>query len=324
MQGEKTFRHILVPLDGSRLAESALTTAVWLAKKTAAQLTLVHVIEKDAPSEVHSERHLVTPEEATAYLQEVSRRPALSGLRVETHVHTAEVSDVARSIAEHSAELSPDLIVMCTHGKGGARRLLFGVIAQQVISLGRTPVLMVRPLKEPRVAATEGDFRTILAPIDGDPGHEKGLPMATEIARAFHSRLHLLMVVPKLRDLIGPKAATSFLLPGATRFNLEMESEGARMYLDQRAAELNQKGVQAEYETIRGDPARAIIASAQHTSADLVVMGTHGRAGADAFWAESVAARVVARIQAPLMLVPLGRSDEQDSFPNSGYSGKSR
>ena len=134
-------RHILVPLDGSALAESALTTAGWLARKLDAQVTLVHVIEKNAPSEVHSERHLVTPDEAGVYLDEVSRRPVLSGLRVTTHVHTAEVSDVARSIFEHSAEMAPDLIVMCAHGRGGVRRLLFGAIAQQVITLGKTPVL---------------------------------------------------------------------------------------------------------------------------------------------------------------------------------------
>jgi len=308
--GEKIFRHILVPLDGSRLAESALTNAVGLARKMDAQMTLVHIIEKNAPSGVHNDRHLVTPEEATTYLQEVSHRPALSGLRVETHVHTTEVSDVARSIAEHSAELAPDLIVMCTHGKGGARGLFFGVIAQQVISLGTTPVLMVRPSKEPQVVGTAGDIRTILAPTDGDPGHEKGLPLATQIAIAFHSRVHLLMVVPKLRNLTGLKAATSLLLPGATRFNLETESEGARMYLDQRAADLNRQGVLADYETSRGDPARAITASARRLSADLLVMGTHGRAGADAFWAGSVAARVVAHIQVPLMLVPLGNNDE--------------
>src|SRR5208337_2691872 len=110
---------------------------------------------------------LVTPQEATAYLEELSRLPALSGLHVETHVHTAQIGDVARSIAEHSEELAPDLIVMCTHGKGGARRLLFGDIAQQVISLGRTPVLMVRPSKETQAAPAEGNFRTILAPTDG-------------------------------------------------------------------------------------------------------------------------------------------------------------
>lgn len=311
MPGEKMFHHILVPLDGSRLAESALTTAVWLARKMDAQLTLVHLIEKNAPSGVHNDRHLVTPQEATAYLEELSRLPALSGLRVETHVHTAQIGDVARSIAEHSEELAPDLIVMCTHGKGGARRLLFGDIAQQVISLGKTPVLMVRPSKETQVIGAVRGFRCIIIPITGDPGDEKGLPMATEIAQAFHCRLHLLMVVPKLLNLTGSKAATSLILPGATRLNLEMESEGAKVYLDQRAAELNRQGVLADYESSRGDPARAIIASARRLSADLVVMGTHGRAGADALWAGSVAARVVARMQAPLMLVPLGKRDDQ-------------
>lgn len=300
MEGDKTFRHILVPLDGSRLAESAITTAILFARRFDAQLTLVHIIEKNAPSETHSDKHLSTPEEASVYLQKVSHFPEFSGLNVETHVHTTEVSDVARSIAEHAAELSPDLIVMCAHGKGSARRLLFGAVAQQVISLGMTPVLLVRPGKE------TGDFRTILAPTDGDPDHEKGLPLAVEIARAFKCRLHLLMVVPEIRDLIGSKAASSLLMPGATRVNLEMESDAARRYLEKRTAELNQKGVLVDYETSRGHPARAIIRSVRRHTVDLVVMGTHGRAGADALWAGSVAAQVVAHIQAPLMLVPLG------------------
>jgi nucleotide-binding universal stress UspA family protein len=208
-------------------------------------------IEKNAPSEVHSDRHLVTPQEATAYLEQLCRLPALSGMRVETHVHTAEVGDVARSIAEHSTELAPDLVVMCMHGEGGTRRLLFGDIAQQVISLGKTPVLMVSPSKETQVIGTARDFRTI-------PGHEKVLPMATEIALSFHCRLHLLMVVPELRDLTGSKAAASFILPSATRLNLEMEKEGARLYLDQRAAELTREGVLADCESARGDPARAM------------------------------------------------------------------
>ena len=84
----------------------------------------------------------------------------------------------------------------------------------------------------------------------------------------------------------------------------------AKKYLDQRSAELRQQGIQAEQETTRGDPARGIVASVRRLSADLVIMGTHGRAGADAFWAESVAARVVPRIQAPLMLVPAVRSGD--------------
>ena len=309
MQAEKIFRSILVPLDGSRLAESALTTAVWLARKMDARLTLVHVIEKNAPREVHSERHLVTSREASAYLEEVSRLPALAGLRVSTHVHEVEVSDVARSIAEHSAELAPDLIVICTHGNGGLRRLLFGVIAQQVVSLATVPVLIVHPSKEAQGVGAAGDFKTILAPIDGDPSHEKGLPVAAELARAFDCRLHLLMVVPELRDLSGPKAAASFILPGAMRADLEMESADARTYLDGRVAELGGQGISVDSDSSRGDPANAIVATAKRLSADLVVMGTHGRTGTDAFWERSVAARVVSRIKAPLLMVPLGKGD---------------
>ena len=79
MEGDKMFRHILVPLDGSRLAESALATAGWLARKLGAQLTLIHLIERNAPAIVHSERHLVSREEAIGYLEEVAPRQRARG-----------------------------------------------------------------------------------------------------------------------------------------------------------------------------------------------------------------------------------------------------
>ena len=303
------FQHLLVPLDGSRMSESALPAAAGLAARTGASLTLVHVIEKNAPSAVHSERHLVDAGEAEGYLAEVAKRPLLAGLRVDIHVHTAEVRDVAASITQHTAEMAPDLVVMSTHGRGSARRLIFGAIAQQVIALGETPVLLVRPSEHAaaadRPAADAGQWRTILAPLDGDPAHEKGLPIAAELAAAFACRLHLLMVTPTLGELGGSQAAAGMFLPGATRIKLEMDSAGARDYLAERAAELARAGVQVGTEASRGDPAQAIIRAARKLSAALVVMSTHGRAGTDAFWAGSVAARVVARASVPLLLVPL-------------------
>jgi nucleotide-binding universal stress UspA family protein len=304
MEGESMFRQILVPLDGSRLAESALETAAWLAGKTNAQLTLLHLIEKNAPSKVHSERHLVTPAEAEGYLDDVARGQALSGLRVRTHVHEVEVRDVARSIFEHSTEFAPDLIVMCAHGGGGMRRFLFGAIAQQVITLGKTPVLIVHPSQKRETKAPFG-VQTILAPIDGDPNHEKGLPLAAELARTLNCGLRLLMVVPQVRDLSGPNAAISFLLPGTTRTELEMESAAAKRYLNQKAEDLIKAGISVKSESSRGDPARTIIKAVRRGSVDLVAMGTHGRAGTEAFWEGSVASEVAAGIQIPLLLIPL-------------------
>jgi len=301
------FKHLLVPLDGSRLSESAIPAAAQMAARMDAELTLVHVIEKHAPAEVHSDRHLVSAKEATAYLAEVARRPALAGLRVQTHVHTAEVSDVAASITEHAAELAPDLVVMSTHGKGSARRLIFGAIAQQVLSRGDTPVLLVRPSEEAASGASgpADTWRTILAPLDGDPAHEKSLPVAADLAAAFACRVHLLMVVPTLGELAGSQAAAGMLLPGATRIKLEMDSAAASDYLAAKAEELARAGVAAGSEASRGDPARAIVRAARRLDADMVVMGTHGRAGTVAFWEGSVAARVVSRTRVPLLLVPL-------------------
>src|SRR5208337_3841066 len=298
------FKHLLVPLDGSRLSESAIPAAAQMAARMGAALTLVHVIEKHAPAEVHSDRHLVTAEEETAYLAEVARRPVLAGLRVQTHVHTAEVSDVADSITEHAAELAPDLVVMSTHGRGGARRLIFGAIAQQVISRGATPVLLVRPSEE-AASGPASTWHTILAPLDGDPAHERSLPVASALAAAFACQVHLLMVVPTMGELAGSQAAAGMLLPGATRLKLEMDSAAAGDYLAAKAEELARAGVEAGSESSRGDPAQAIVRAARRLDVDLVVMGTHGRAGTVAFWEGSVAARVVSRTRVPLLLVPL-------------------
>lgn len=300
------FRRLLVPLDGSAMAEAALRVAARFAAQTGASVTLVHVIERNAPAAVHRERHLVNVQEAEAYLAEAARLPALAGLAVATHVDAAGVSDVAASIYEHSTELAPDLVVMTAHGRGGARRLLFGALAQRVIALGSTPVLLVKP--STAEARPDGPH-TVLAPVDGDPDHEKGLPVAAELAAAFSCGLHVLMVVPGLRHLSGPEAAAAMLLPSATRLKLEMDTASGEEYVQARARELARRGVAATCEVSRGEPARAIVKSTRRLSAGLIVMGTHGRAGADAFWAGSVAARVVAHSQAPVLLVPLQRGE---------------
>jgi len=298
------FKHILVPLDGSRLGESALAIVASLARRFKASVTLLHLIEKDAPSEVHSERHLVSPEEASAYLDEVAHLSILAGIRVSTHVHAPHVSDVAHSIKEHSEELAPDLIVMSTHGRGGAQRLLFGNLAQQVTARGKTPVLVVHP-EGSQTVAPNVDWRLILAPIDADPSHEKSLLFASDLALAFHCRLQLLMVVPTLARLSGFQGAFGLLLPGTTRAKLEIESSAARDYLVTKEKELEVKGVRTGSEVGRGKPARVIFRAAERLSVDLIVMGTHGRVGADAFWAGSVAAEVVSHTHIPVLLLPL-------------------
>jgi nucleotide-binding universal stress UspA family protein len=121
------FKNILVPLDGSKLAEAAILVAASLAKTLNAPVTLLHIIEKDAPQEIHKEHHITNADEASAYLEDLAKRAFPVSVKVDWHVHTAAVKDIAASIVEHAmTEFQPDLIVMCTHGKRGVRELLFG------------------------------------------------------------------------------------------------------------------------------------------------------------------------------------------------------
>ena len=297
------FEHLLVPLDGSRLAEAALPAAATLSQILDARVTLIHVIERRAPQEIHGEQHLSDPIDASAYLGGVAARAFPPGVHVEQHVHTAEVKDVARSIVEHADELEPDLIVMCAHGQGGLRTWLLGSIAQQIIALGVTPVFLIQP--DGAAATPSFACRRLLVPLDGNPDHEQGLVVAVALAQACAADLHLLMAVPTLGTLSGEHSAAARLLPAATSAWLDMSEESAGAHLRQRAIDIQALGLRAATEVCRGDPAGAIAHTAQRVQADLVVMGTHGKRGMNAFWSGSVAAQVSSRSRVPLLLVPV-------------------
>ena len=135
MNPDAPFTSIIVPLDGSPLAEAALPPAVALAARLGARVTLLHVLEADAPATVHGAPHLVSATAADLYLHTVAERWGGRGCELLTHVHPNLAHDVARGIADHTAELGADLIALCTHGSGGVRGFLFGSIAQQVLRL---------------------------------------------------------------------------------------------------------------------------------------------------------------------------------------------
>lgn len=294
------FHQILVPLDGSRQAEAALTPAVTLCQRCGnIPLMLVHIIEKNAPASVHGERHLTSEQEAHHYLYEVSRRvPA--GIPTQTHIHQEEVRNIPKSIAEHTEELHQDLVVMCTHGSGGPKEWAVGSIAQQVIGMGHTPVLLVRPDS----AANTSPLNRLLVAIDHDPEHASGLRLAAEYARQTGAALHLLTVIPRPEHLRGEAAAAGRLSPAATAALLDLQVEDIALTLHGMVEELQRQGIEASEEVRRGDPLREIARCAQEQNAHAVVLGTHGRAGMGAFWAGSVAPRLPSQTHLPLLLVP--------------------
>jgi nucleotide-binding universal stress UspA family protein len=295
------FKHILVPLDGSPLAETALPAAWCLARTLQISVTLLHLVERNAPAEVHNKRHLRTAAEAEAYLAEVRQRIFPKTAAVECHVHTAAIDDVPRAIGEHAAELDSDLIVMCTHGRGDARRWLFGSIAQKVIAQSGTPLLLIPPQPDQAVIAFQCD--RMLVPLDGNPDHEPGLRAAVELARACQAAIHLLLVIPWLDQLKGEKAATGKLLPRTMTALLDMSEANAEEYLRDHMHALQGSGLTVTAEVARGDAAAAIVGAVRRTQASLIALGTHGKTGLDAFWSGSLTPTIADRSPVPILLV---------------------
>jgi nucleotide-binding universal stress UspA family protein len=292
------FKRLLVPLDGSPLAETAIPAAAFLAQRTGASVALLHILEKDAPKRIHGERHLTSVDEANAYLLETAARLFPKGIPVDCHVHTLETENVARGIADHLLELHQDTVVMAAHGHGGLRDVLFGNIAQQVVARGTMPVLLVREGK-PFACGK------ILIPHDGVPEHESALQVGIELACRTAAEVKLVMVVPTAGTLAGAQAAMGQMLPRATRILLELAEQDGLEHLQRHAAELCGQGLKAEAEVLRGDPAAEIVKAGQAFDADIIMLGTHGKSGAKAFWEGSVAARIAVKSDSSLLFVPI-------------------
>ncbi len=302
------FKRILVPLDGSRLAESVLSSALFFAEQFGAKIILFHAVEQAAPATVHGERHLLTTEEAQTYLNDLAARLARPGLVVETNVHPVKEADVARSIIEHITELNADMIVLAEHGNSGLRNMLIGNIAQQVVQRATTPLLFVRPQMDnvPAFAC-----RKILVPLDGTPIHEPALPVATALARACGAALHLITVVPTTGTLSAERAGTGLLLPTTMTAVLDLAQRDAVEYLQKTTARLLADGLSATAAVVRGDTAPAILNAAERAGADLIVLATHGRANIDAFWSGSITPKVLSRSDVPVLLVRVTGEEAQ-------------
>lgn len=150
-EGEPSFRNVLVPLDGSSLAEQILPHAIGMARLFGSRLTLLRVA-RAGPSFGYPSVPLGVPlepvdaVEAKRYLDGVAERMRAEGLEAGALVARNPVP--ARAIAEYAEANDVDLIALATHGRGGLSRLVLGSTADKVIRSCLVPVLAYRPRTE--------------------------------------------------------------------------------------------------------------------------------------------------------------------------------
>lgn len=141
-------KSIVVPLDGSTLAEQILPAASLIAMLEGASMTLLHVLGpqrfrvKSSPTDEHPS-HDCDIEVAQSYLSRIADRLRRGNLIVDTQVIVGE--DVAASIGDFAAREHADLIAIATHGRGGLARMIRGSVADAVTRTARTSMLVLRP-----------------------------------------------------------------------------------------------------------------------------------------------------------------------------------
>jgi nucleotide-binding universal stress UspA family protein len=148
------YKVILVPLDGSPLAEQALPHAVEIARAFGARLTLFSVVES---YQLYPQPGVIGPvlsvqfniDEETSktseYLRGLADKLRADGIDVVVEVRQG---DPAAEICDYAKSIGADLIVMSTHGRSGIRRWVYGSVADRILRSANVPVLLVRALTD--------------------------------------------------------------------------------------------------------------------------------------------------------------------------------
>jgi nucleotide-binding universal stress UspA family protein len=145
------YQRILVPIDGSPTSDKGLDEAIALARLTGARLCLIHVLDNLSfatgyeTCAVYTDTVLPFARHAgEKILQEGSARAAARGVQVETRLIDDLLPRMSELVVEQAKAWQADLIVIGTHGRRGAARVLLGSDAEQIMRMAPVPVLLVR------------------------------------------------------------------------------------------------------------------------------------------------------------------------------------
>ncbi len=271
------FDKILVPLDGSELAERALNPALTLAQQVKGEAILLSVpVLKQMFVSGGNGYSLMLPEESLqesqqemmGYLQTVAQNWAFPDVTLRTEVISGDEASV---IVETAAAENVDLIVMSTHGYSGLTRWMLGSITEKVLRAAPCPVLVVRSLDS---------ISRILITLDGSELAEYSLEPGLEFARRFGGEVTLLRVEQSMKSPL-----TRFGQPqitGETQREDKLQKkiyEIAKIYLARLVESHRRAGQHIETAVSINSPADGILDFAELNQTDLIVMSTHGRTG---------------------------------------------
>ncbi|HEY7556265.1 MAG TPA: universal stress protein [Candidatus Binatia bacterium] len=280
------YNKILVPLDGSHLAEAVLPYVTFLATVLQAPVDLLNVDDPETALRI----------KGSDYLQKVA---ALLPRAVPVSCRWAQ-GRAAEMILDTASTDGGALIAMATHGQTGGRGWLLGQVARKVLQASANPLLIVRPDEKTSLA---GPVRlaTIIVPLDGSHLAEQIFPHVVYLA----TKLKLAMVL--IRSYTLPTSGyfmAAGLAPSDVKNLGDRIKEDLANYLRAKVKELMTQGVEdVSFTVVEGNGAEEIIGLAKRTSDNLIAMSSHGRSGISRWVMGSVTDRVVSYSGNPVLII---------------------
>ena len=294
------FKRILVPLDGSELAEGILPHARAMASTFGACVTLLHVSETPPQASVNVFDWSLRKAEAEAYLVEQAASFQRAGLRVEYRLLEGPA---APRIVAYAEQQKIDLIVMSSHGRGGLSRWNISHIAQKVLQQTSSSILLVRAEHAGLEPAATARYGRILAPLDGSRRAECVLPVANRLMAQQGTKLILAHVTsrPFIFNRLLPTTEEREMVVQLARHN----NARAREYFEELAARLVPEmgsGVETLL-PVSDNVALALQNMVADKAVDLVLLSAHGHSAQGQWTFGNVVTNFVFHGSVPLLVV---------------------
>lgn len=291
-----SIKKIMVPYDFSAFSREALMHGLTLARRTSAELHVMHV-ELPHGVPLTDEKSEPTKGE-TLRLRVEEDMENYSDLSEGVIVFYAVGRDIAPGMAilQYAEEYDIDVVVVGTHGRRGFRRFLLGSVAEEIVRHAQCPVITVpKRNKEEKPLA----IKRILLPADFSNHSEESLLYAKSLAETFDAQLVLLHVV----NLPSQVTFNDTGLVSVYEYQPEIEvyayEQLKELYEQSEGPAVKNVAYAIEY-NLESD---GIVQYAEDNDVDLVVMGTHGRTGMSRFLLGNVTAKTLRRITCPVFVV---------------------
>jgi nucleotide-binding universal stress UspA family protein len=303
------YKRMLVPLDGSALAEVILPYTRELARRIGLDVVLIHIADKKDSETLLLHKAYVDRTADTIRSDLAKNQKKKSGVPRESQgikvFGEVIVGYPAEEILRYADENDIDLILMATHGRSGIRRWVIGSVADKVLRSSRVPVLLVRTGIPQHIVDNEWPD-TMLVPLDGSGLAELVLPHVAALAKQPNAKtVEVTLLIACEPPSMPAFAPPEFLANWGDMAVKQMAKSrnSAKKYLTRIEKQLNSAGLTVSSEVLEGQSAEEIVNYAAKNGSSLIVMATHGRSGLSRWAYGSVAEKVLLAASSPILLV---------------------